>query len=217
MTANPYGNRLSSQLPATRKISMWFIGRRGTPHSNNPLYHLHSFKHLPKILPSLKRIDINNSNISNFEDLTSGMPNLKGIVFSDCQIRNFRGFPTTIFSAHNSIIDSFEGLELSIPHNIEERQIYLANCTIRSFSGISRSTLQAILIAILSMDYKYYSKEDMERLKDVGQLAEYGYKIVRLTNFKVRINLDLTPTGRKLLFESIDFQIELQYSPKFSK
>ena len=214
---DPNLRKIPIQLPDTRKISMWFIGRRGTPHSNNLSYYLHSFRDLPKKLPSLNKIDINNSNISNFEDLHSEMPNLKEIGFTDCHIRNFRGFPTAIFSAHDSIINSFEGLELSVPYNNEEGQIYLANCTIRSFSGVSRSTLQAILIAILSMDYEYYSKEDMERLKNMGQLAEFGYKIARINNFKVRNKLDLTPTGRKLLFESINFQIERQYNPKFNR
>ncbi len=158
-------------------------------------HYLRSFKDLPENLPNLESIGFRKSNITTFVDLTAKMPKLKNIGFSDCYIHSLLGIPINHLVFHGTTIDSFEGLELTVPHNNKERQIYLENCTIRSLGGgISRSTIQAILIAILNQDYE-----------DQGN---NWYKNKHL------IKLDLTHTGINLLHEAINTDIELEYSPK---
>ncbi|QEE15776.1 hypothetical protein DSAG12_01603 [Promethearchaeum syntrophicum] len=163
------------------------------------------FDDLPKKLPNLKNIEFNNSNITNFENLTAEMPKLKWLSFSDCRIHNFLGFPSNIgLSAHHTQITSFEGLNLPVPHDvymdensntlIKENLINLTNCTIRSLGGVSRSTLQALLIAILSKDYPPSNPKYPKKNK-----------------------LDLHPTGFKLIQKSINHEIERRYSPKYHK
>jgi len=151
-------------------------------------YHIQSFKDLPEKLQSLENISIINSNITNFEELTAQIPKLKRIGFSKCYIHDFRGIPKKNLSIDQSTIESFEGIELFIPHRNQDRQILLSDCTIRSFGGVSRSTIQALLIAILCMEY-HESPE--------------------------KINLDLPKTGIELLKQSINPEIERIYCPKY--
>lgn len=182
---DPNLKNIPRQLPNTRRIDMWFIGKRGTPHSKKTLYHLHSFKDLPERIPILKNININNSIITNFEDLNAEMPKLDHINLSDCRIHNFHGIPSVFLSAHNTTIDSFEGLELPIPQANKEAQIYFENCIIRSLGGISRLSLQSILIAYFIHD-------------DDGPEDN---------------TLNLTEKGRQLVYDSINPEIYATYNP----
>ncbi len=173
------------QLPNTREIDMWFIGKRGTPHSKKNLYHLHSFKDLPEILPILKKININNSIITNFEDLKAEMPKLEHINLSDCYIHNFHGIPSVYLSAHNTTINSFEGLDLPIPPANKEAQIFFENCIIRSLGGISRLSLQSTLII-------YFLRDDDGPADNT---------------------INLTEKGRQLVYDTINQEIYSTYNP----
>ena len=167
---DPSLEKIPEQLPNTSEIDIWGIGKRGTIHSKKALSHLHSFKDLPKKLPSLKYINISNSNFKNFEDLTTEMPKLEHINLSDSRIHNFHGIPSVYLSAHNTTIDSFEGLELPIPHANKEAQIYFENCTIHSLGGITRSSLQSILIA-------YFLHDDNGPEDNTLKLTEKGHQL----------------------------------------
>ncbi len=205
--------KIPNDLTSTTTIKIWNLKNVGKPYNRTAWHCLQSFKDLPEIMPNLESISFNNSNITNFEDLTSKMPNLKSVYFGNCHIHNFLGFPSKGFSAQDTIIDSFEG----IPSG-ENCHFSLSNCTIRSLGGgVSLSTLQAIIINFLSQNYEYYSKEDIQRLKNIDRLPEFDFKITRPDNSHNGINLDIPPNARKLLYESIDFQIERAYSPKFNR
>ena len=180
-----------------------FVERSYVPSGN----YLNSFKDLPRNLPNLEKISFSNSNITNFEELSAEMPNLKGIGFSNCYIHSLLEIPINHLVFRGSTINSFEGLVLPVPQHaymdedgnsvIEGNYIYLENCTIRSLGGVSRSTIQAILIAILSQDYEDQSKNWF-----------------RIPN---KIKLDLPPTALKLIQEAVDLEIEIRYSPKLNK
>ena len=220
LTSNPIFEKLPRNLPNLRKISIWFYksSKNLSPSKYKKRWNLQSFKDLPEKLPALERLEFIKSNIINFENLTTEMPKLRNIYFGDCRIHNFQGFPSNIgISAQHTQINSFEGLDLPVPHGvyidensntmIKENHIYLTNCIIRSLGGVSRSTLQALLIAILSKDYPEKKYNDNVELED----PEFH------KNRLHQIKLDLHPTALKLIQESIDSEIERRYSPKFHK
>ncbi len=123
------------------------------------------------------------------------MPKLESVKIYNCHIHNLIGIPENIsVSFQNSTIDSFEGLDFPIPRQIEDQCIRLDNCTVRSLSGISRSTIQAILLDIASKDTK--SPKNSNHLE--------------------KNILELPPTAIKLIHESIDPEIESRYSPKLN-
>ncbi|MHA1645953.1 MAG: hypothetical protein ACTSVL_00120 [Promethearchaeota archaeon] len=166
-----------------------------------------SFKELPEVMPELETIRFYNCIINNLEDLKAKMPNLNSMRFSDCLIHKFHGIPKSIeIVLHYSLINSFEGLELQIPHNKEESQIYLRNCTVRSFSGISRTTLQAILCEVLSKDFPEQKYNDNVEFEDPELHKQRLHQI----------KLDLPITGLNLLCQSINPEIERRYSPKLN-
>ena len=194
---DPSLKRIPPHLPNLLQLELYSIGNSEKPHSKYINYHLHSFKDLPESLPRLKEIIINNSNISNFEDLIAEMPKLQTIRIWESNVHNFRGLPEKHLNLfiYDTMIDSFEGIEIPIPQNKEEMQLYIQNCTIRSLGGVSRSSIQAILIAIISQDYGRPPNPD------------YPEKII----------LNLTPTGYNLLLESINSEIERSYNPKYER
>ena len=196
-------------FPNLKKIQFWKFGNYRPQHSKSIHYHLHSFKDLPEKIPKLERIDFNYSNISNFEELIADTPNLKTTNFYVCHIRSFHGFPKNInLTIEHSTINSFEGLDFSILPTAKESQIKLENCTIFSLGGVSRTTLQAILVAILSKDYEKYDKDDRLRLK---------LNLKKSSHPQIRCNLQLPPTALTLVNESINQEIEHRYSPKHNE
>jgi hypothetical protein len=134
------------------------------------------------------------------------MSKLEVVSFSDCYIHNFIGIPSDInLFFHNTSINSFEGIEILIPHNAEETRIFLDHCTIHSFSGVSGSTLQIILTEILSKHYEFYDKENIERLRSLEQLVELG--IENRNKFNPSI-LNIPQTAVKLIRQSINPEYE---------
>lgn len=109
---------------------------------------------------------------------------------------NFHGFPKNYLSAYHCTIDSFEGIP-------EDCTFRLEDCTIRSLGGVSRATLQTILVAILSVDYDKYDKFALPSRK------------IKDPHPQVRCRLDLPPTGLTLFDECIDHEIENRFSPKY--
>ncbi len=188
--------------------------------NHDPTEIIRLFRDLPEKLPNVEVIGFDNSTISNFEDLTADMPKLERITFSDCYINSFIRFPfKTNLIFHNCIIYSFEGLELPVisqnnfyfdedgEFSINTNQIFLRNCTIRSLSGISRSTIQVILIAVLSMDFPE------EKYNDNIEFEKPEFHKQRLH----QIELDLPSTALNLLRESINHETESRYSPKLNR
>ncbi|MHA1919379.1 MAG: hypothetical protein ACTSWX_06520 [Promethearchaeota archaeon] len=203
---DPSLRKLPEFLPDTEKIEIYDLNN--TILDNDPRitpFHVHSFKDLPKSLPKLKIININNSILTNFEDLTAEMPVLKNITLINCKIHNFIGFPPNIaLNIHRSTIDSVEGLQFFVPKNNLEELFCLSNSTIRSLGGISRPTIQTILIAILNMDFPEKKYNDNVEIED----PEFH------KNRLHQIKLDLPPTAIKLIKNSINLEIERIYSPK---
>jgi len=192
---DPTLRKLPPQLPHLRKIEIYDLNKPVEKKNPNITpYHIHSFVELPKTLPNLSEFIIDNSNVNNFEDLTTEMPNLQEFRIRQCYIGNFIGITikNQVFYIYDSTIDSFEGFNLPVPKKKGRLHLYLENCTIRSLGGVSRSTIQAIAIAILSMDYGKPSHP----------------------KFPEKIKLNLTPTGQNLLFESVNPEIDQNYNPK---
>ncbi|MBA7528016.1 hypothetical protein ES705_20199 [subsurface metagenome] len=163
-----------------------YIRSMGYPKKQDPNahYHLHSLKDFPAKLPSLQNIHFSKSIIPNLEDLTAQMPKLLNISFSGCTIHNLRGIPSNIDLVFNdSTINSFEGLELPIPHNEKEEKISLTRCIIRSLAGVSKPTLHAILIQFPkyrfpAKNYVYYYKNkyyefdnEVNRIKQIKEIV----------------------------------------------
>nr|QEE17986.1 hypothetical protein DSAG12_03824 [Candidatus Prometheoarchaeum syntrophicum] len=133
------------------------------------------------------KLYIENSDFINFETLPL-MNNLETIHLSHCHIDNFRGIPVnfkTLF-IRDSIIASFEGINLdNVSRSPKNPRLILQNCTIHSLGGISRLSLQSILIAYFLYD-------------DDGPQDN---------------TLKLTEKGRHLFYDSLNPEIAATYNP----